>query len=68
MSDTYYGMEISLIDNEKLCSLWDHGQLVFILLRTRIMKNNIFAGPKNETIRGLKLLSNQITQWCYYIK
>ena len=33
-----------------------------------IMKNNIFVGPKNETICGLKLLLNQITQWCDYIE
>ena len=46
----------------------DHGQLISILSCTRIMKNNIFVGPKNETIRGLKLLLNQRTQWYDYIE
>ena len=32
------------------------------------MKNNIFVGPNNETIRGLKLLFNQRTQQCDYIE
>ena len=32
------------------------------------MKNNIFVGPKNETIHGLKILLTQITQWCDYIE
>ena len=32
------------------------------------MKNTFVFGPKNETIRGLKLLLTQITQWCDYIE
>ena len=32
------------------------------------MKNAIFVGPNDETIRGLKLLLNQINQWCGYIE
>ena len=28
------------------------------------MKNTIFVGLKNETIRGLKLMLNQRTKWC----
>ena len=58
MGDTYNCMEISVSDTEKLFSLWDRGQLVVILSRTKIIKNTIFVGPKDETIRGLKLLFN----------
>ena len=61
-------MEMLVSDTEKLFSLWDRGQLIVILLRTRIMKNTIFVGPKNETICGLKLMLKQITQWCDYIE
>ena len=32
------------------------------------MKNTVFVGPNNETICGLKLMMNQITQWCDYIE
>ena len=32
------------------------------------MKNKIFVGPNNETIRRLKLLLNQRTKWCGYIE
>ena len=42
--------------------------MIVILSHTRIMKNTIFVGPNNETIRGLKLLLNQRTQWCDYIE
>ena len=68
MGDTYNRMVISVSDTEKLSSLWDHGQLIFILSRTRIVKNTIFVGLKNENICGLKLIFNQITQWCDYIE
>ena len=65
---TYNHMEILVSDTAKLFSLWDCGQLIVILSRTRIMKNTLFGGPKNETIHGLKLMLNQITQWCDYIE
>ena len=55
MGDKYNRMAISVSDIEKLSSLWDRGKLIVILSRTRITKNTIFIGPKNETIRGLKL-------------
>ena len=32
------------------------------------MKNTFSVGPKNETIRGIKLLWNQRTQWSDYIE
>ena len=55
-------------DTENLFSFWDCGQMIVILLRTRIIKNTIFFVQKNETILGLKLLLNQRTQWFDYIK
>ena len=61
-------MAMSLSDTKKSFSLWDRGQLLVILLRTRIMKNTILVGPKNETTHGLKLLLNKRTNWCYYIE
>ena len=42
--------------------------MIVILSRTRIIKNTIFVGPKNETICELKIPLNQITQWCGYIE
>ena len=68
MGDTYDCMEISVSDTKKSFPLWDHNQLIVILLRTRIMKNTIFVGPRNEKIHGLKLLLNQRTQCCDYIE
>ena len=68
MGDTYSRMAISVSDIEKLFALWDRGQLVAILSRTRIMKNTIFVGPNNDTIYALKRMLTQRTQWCDYIE
>ena len=62
MGDTYNCMEISVSDTEKLFSLWDRGQLIFILSCTRIMKNTLFVGKRNEKKYRLKLMLNQRTQ------
>ena len=68
IGETYHCTEIMVSDTKKLFSLWDCGQLIVILSRTRIIKNTIFVGPKNETILGLKLILTQITQWCDHIE
>ena len=56
IGNTYNRMEILVSDIEKIFSLWDRGQLIVILLRTKIMGDTIFVGPKNETV-----ILNQIT-------
>ena len=68
MGDKYNHVEILVSDTEKLFLLWDCGQLIVVLSRTRIMKNTTFVGPKNDIIFGLKLPLNQRTQWCDYIE
>ena len=68
MGGSYNCMVILMSNIDKLISLWDHGQLNFILFLTRIMKNTIFVGPKNEAICELKILLTQRTQWCDYIE
>ena len=56
MGNTYNFVDIPVINIKKLFSLWDRGQFIFIVLRTKIMKNTIFVGQNNETIRGLKTI------------
>jgi hypothetical protein len=67
MGDTYNIMAISVSDFEKQYSLWDRCQLIVILSRTRLMKNTIFVGQKQETIRALKRLLTHRSQWSEYI-
>ena len=67
MDDTYNCMAV-LVSDTDFFSLWDRGQFIFILSRTRIMKHTIFVGPNSKTIFEFKLLLTQITQWCDYIE
>ena len=48
MGDAYNCMSILVSDTEKLLSLWYSGQLIFILLRTRVMKNNFLLVQRKK--------------------
>ena len=50
MGATYNYMEILVSDTENLFSLWYFGQLIVILLRTRIIKNNILLVQRMKKI------------------
>ena len=67
MGDTYFSMAISISDIQKSLKLWDRGQLIVILSCTRIMKNTILVGHKNEAIHGLKLVLQKPTQRSDYM-
>ena len=56
MGDTHHKMALSISDVQKEYSLWDRGQLIVAISRTRIMKNTIFVGNKTETIKAMKPL------------
>ena len=58
--------EVSL--NDPLFRLWDKGQLVVILSRTKTAKDTIFVGNKADTIDALKSILIKRTQWCDYIE
>ena len=67
MGDTYNKMAISISDIQKQYSIWDRGQLIVAISRTRLMENTIFVGNKGETINAMKSILTQRTQWCDYI-
>ena len=58
--------EVSL--NDPLFRLWDKGQLVVILSRTKSAKHTIFVGNKADTIDSLKSILIKRPQWCDYIE
>ena len=67
MGDAHHKMATSISASNKLLKLWDRGQLIAILSRTRLMKNTIFVGDKQDTIAGLKLFLTKRTQWSDYV-
>ena len=58
--------EISLNDPD--FNLWDKGQLVVLLSRTKTAKDTIFVGNKSETLSALKAILMNKSQWSDYIE
>lgn len=68
MGDTLKTMatEISLLNKDY--KMWDKGQLVVILSRTKRASDSIFVGDKNDTLNALKHLLLSKTQWTDHIE
>ena len=58
MGDTCNTMAISVSDVSKPFKLWDRGQLIVLLSRTRAMVNNIFVGSKETQLMSLKIINH----------
>ena len=50
MDDTLVKMATSVSTTDNNYNLWDKGQVVVILSRTKIGKHSIFVGQKDETL------------------
>ena len=48
--------------------MWDKGQMIVILSRTKLAKDTIFVGDKNDTLSALKHLLTRRTQWTDYME
>ena len=48
-------------------NVWDRGQMIVLLTRTRTAKDTIFVGCKRDTLDALKRLLLTRTQWLEYI-
>ena len=68
MGDTLVHMATSISNTDCNFSLWDKGQLVVILSRTKVGKKSIFVGPKNDTLSAFRMLLLKKTQWCDFIE
>jgi predicted GIY-YIG superfamily endonuclease len=68
MGDTLRYMATQISTNNTNFSLWDKGQLVVILSRTKLAKNSMFIGPKNDTLDALQSLLTKKNQWSDYIE
>lgn len=67
MGDTYESMASSISNTDPNFSLWDRGQLVVIISRTKCPKKTIFVGNQFETLDALCDILVKKTQWTDYI-
>ena len=56
MGDTLNQMATSISTKDCNFELWDKGQLVVILSRTKFAKDSIFVGSKEETLTAFRQL------------
>ena len=68
MGDTLPSMatEISLCNSN--FNMWDKGQMIEVLSRTKYAKDTIFVGDKNDTLAALKNLLTRKMQWTDYME
>jgi predicted GIY-YIG superfamily endonuclease len=68
MGDTLPYMATTISHSDQNFNMWDKGQLVVILSRTRLARNSIFVGSKNDTLNAFRDLLTRKTQWSDYIE
>ena len=68
MGDTLPIMATEISRNVSNFKMWDKGQMIVILSRTKLAKNTIFVGDKNDTLSALKDLLTTKTQWTDYME
>jgi predicted GIY-YIG superfamily endonuclease len=67
MGDTYESMASCVSLSDPHYQLWDRGQLVVIISRTKCPSKTIFVGNKAETLDALCQILTKKTQWTDYI-
>jgi predicted GIY-YIG superfamily endonuclease len=63
MGDTLLNMATSISARDTNFTMWDKGQLIVILSRTKEAKKSIFVGPKEDTLAAFRSLVCKQTQW-----
>jgi len=68
MGDTLHKIVTEISTQENEYSLWDKAQAIVLLSRTRLGKNIIFVGDKNETVNALSSVIKTTNQWTNYME
>ena len=68
MGDTFESMATSISLTDSNFGLWDKGQLIVIISRTRDPKKTIFVGNKNDTLNAFRSLLKSRTQWTDFME
>ena len=63
MGDTLPSIATTISMNNRNFSLWDKGQLLVLISRTKEAKNTIFVGEKEDTLKALECILKTRTQW-----
>ena len=61
-------MATEINSNDADFNIWDKGQLIVILTRTKKAKDTIFVGNKQATLDALRTILLSRTQWTDFIE
>jgi hypothetical protein len=68
MGDTLPKVATEISQSNSNFKMWDKGQMIVILSRTKFAKDTIFVGDKDDTLKALKRILIQKTQWTEYME
>lgn len=68
MGDTLKTMITRISTTDNNFAMWDKGQLIVILSRTKEAKKSIFVGPKDDTLAAFRQLVLRKTQWSLHME
>ena len=63
MGDTLLSVVTAISVRDNKIFMWDKGQLIVILSRTKLAKNTIVVGQKEDTLKAVRSLVCKQTQW-----
>ena len=63
MGDTLLSVATTISVRDTNFFMWDKGQLIVILSRTKLAKNTIVVGQKEDTLKAFRSLVCKQTQW-----
>ena len=68
MGDTWRSLETTLSSADRYYSVWDKGQLLVIISRTKCSEDTIFVGNKESKLNALVSILTTRTQWTEYME
>ena len=63
MGDTLLSVATTIFVRDTNVFMWDKGQLIVLLSRTKLAKNTIVVGQKEFTLKAFRSLVCKQTQW-----
>ena len=68
MGDTLPSIATTISDKDRNFSVWDKGQLLVIISRTKLAEDTIFVGDKESTLNAMVSILLVRTQWTDYME
>ena len=68
MGDTLPSLETSISMSDRNFSIWENGQLLVIIRRTKKAEDTTFVGNKEDKLDAIYTILKSRTQWIGYME